>query len=236
MTPERTAALVARWVRFYTRDLPAPVADRRIGEIDADLHDHIAYERATGTSDRRIAVSILSRMVRGAADDVVWRSDQHVKATSDLATEAGGAMHTRDVIPPPSSPQRPASVTVLAILAALGGVGAVLGVLAGAFVIHGLASIDATDVIIVTPALALAALYLVFAYGAWTLRSWAWMLGIVAGVGSIVYTTAVLVGGWAELMRDAPPLAMFGILVVVIAAVGLFLWSRPDVKAAFERA
>ena len=145
-------------------------------------------------------------------------------------------MHTRDVIPQASSPQRPPGVTIVAILASVGGVGAVLGVLAGAFVIHGLASIDANDVIIVTPALALAALYLVLAYGAWTLKSWAWRLGIVAGVGSIVYTTAVLVGGWAELMRDAPPLAMFGMLVVVIAAVGLFLWFRPHVKAAFERA
>jgi len=35
-------------------------------------------------------------------------------------------------------------------------------------------------------------------------------------------------------MRDAPPLALFGVLVVVIAAVGLFLWFPPDVKAAFE--
>src|SRR5919107_1465509 len=43
MTPERVTELVARWVRFYTRNLPAPVAERRIGEIDADLHDHLAH-------------------------------------------------------------------------------------------------------------------------------------------------------------------------------------------------
>ncbi len=54
--------------------------------------------------------------------------------------------------------------------------GAVLGVLAGAFVIHGLASLDARDAIIVLPALGLAALYLAFAYGAWTLKSWGWRL------------------------------------------------------------
>jgi len=44
----------------------------------------------------------------------------------------------------------------------------VLGVLAGAFVIHGLDSLDsldASDAIIVIPALALSALYLAFAYG-----------------------------------------------------------------------
>jgi hypothetical protein len=78
MRPERMAELVARWVRFYTRDLPTPIAERRIDEIDADLHDHIAHERATGTSDRRIALGIVSRMVRGLAADASWRG-QHAK-------------------------------------------------------------------------------------------------------------------------------------------------------------
>jgi hypothetical protein len=76
MTPERMAELVAHWVRFYTRDLPTPIAQRRFDEIDADLHDHIAHERANGINDRRIALSILSRMVRGLAADVAWRGRQ----------------------------------------------------------------------------------------------------------------------------------------------------------------
>ena len=73
MRPERMAGLVAAWVRFYTRDLPDPVARRRIGEIDADVHDHIAHERAQGSSDRRIALGVLSRMARGLAADASWR-------------------------------------------------------------------------------------------------------------------------------------------------------------------
>ena len=73
MTPERVARLVARWVRFYTRKLPSPIAERRVGEIGADLHDHIAHERARGTRDRPIALSILSRMVRGLPADAAWR-------------------------------------------------------------------------------------------------------------------------------------------------------------------
>ena len=73
MTPERMAELVARWVRFYTRKLPPPVAQRRIDEIEADLHDHIAHERAHGTNDRRIALSIAARMLRGLPADVSWR-------------------------------------------------------------------------------------------------------------------------------------------------------------------
>jgi len=73
VTPERVAGLVARWVRFYTRTLPPPLAQRRIDEIDADLHDHIAHERAHGTKDRRIALSIAARMLRGLAADLSWR-------------------------------------------------------------------------------------------------------------------------------------------------------------------
>jgi hypothetical protein len=76
MTPERTAELVARWVRFYTRDLPIPIAQRRLDEIEADLHDHIAHERAHGTSERRIALGIASRMIRGLAADAAWRGHQ----------------------------------------------------------------------------------------------------------------------------------------------------------------
>jgi hypothetical protein len=73
MRPERMAGLVARWVRFYTRDLPPPIAERRTGEIDADLADHIAHERAGGAGDTRIALGIASRMVRGLAADASWR-------------------------------------------------------------------------------------------------------------------------------------------------------------------
>ncbi len=73
MTPRRAAGLVLRWVRFYTRRLPGPVAERRVGELDADLHDHIAYQRAAGVGDRRIALSVLSRLVRGLPADAVWR-------------------------------------------------------------------------------------------------------------------------------------------------------------------
>ena len=73
MTPERMAELVGRWVRLYTRNLPAAIARRRADEIDADVHDHIAHERAQGSSDRRIALGILSRMVRGLAADASWR-------------------------------------------------------------------------------------------------------------------------------------------------------------------
>jgi hypothetical protein len=82
MRPERMAELVARWVRFYTRDLPAPVAERRVEEIDSDLHDQIRHERASGTSELRIACGIASRMVRGLAADVAWRQAKLAASSS----------------------------------------------------------------------------------------------------------------------------------------------------------
>ena len=73
MTPDRASALVDRWVRFYTRNLPLPVAQRRTEEIGSDVHDHIAHERAHGTPERMIAISVLARMARGMHADVAWR-------------------------------------------------------------------------------------------------------------------------------------------------------------------
>jgi hypothetical protein len=69
MTPERMARLVAAWVRLYTGSLPPGAAQRRREEIDADLHDQIAHERARGTGERRIALGIAGRMLRGMAGD-----------------------------------------------------------------------------------------------------------------------------------------------------------------------
>jgi hypothetical protein len=80
-TPERMAGLVARWVRFYTRDLPPPIARRRIDEIDADLHDHIAHERAHGTPEGRIALGVAARMVRGVVADASWRGQMIARSS-----------------------------------------------------------------------------------------------------------------------------------------------------------
>jgi hypothetical protein len=111
MTPERTAEVVARWVRFYTRNLPPPIAQRRIDEIDADLHDHVAHERGRGTGDRRIALSIAARMVRGLPADAAWRGQ--MVAHSQIAKEV--EMHR----PASRSALRVALVTAVVLLVPL---------------------------------------------------------------------------------------------------------------------
>jgi len=73
MSPERTAGLVLRWARLYTRGLPADVAERRIEELAADLHDQIAHERNAGIADGRIARAVAARAVRGMPSDLAWR-------------------------------------------------------------------------------------------------------------------------------------------------------------------
>jgi hypothetical protein len=73
--PGRAAHLVVGWVRLYTRGLPAATAERRLEEIEADLHDHVECERDVGTGDRRVALGILSRMLRGVVADAAWRAD-----------------------------------------------------------------------------------------------------------------------------------------------------------------
>ena len=77
MSPEFASNLVTRWVRLYTRQLPPPIAERRVEEIGADLYDHVDFERSRGTADRRIALSVLSRMARGVPADLSWRQHVH---------------------------------------------------------------------------------------------------------------------------------------------------------------
>lgn len=86
MTPERASQIVVRWIRFYTRTMHADIAQRRIAEIESDLHDHITHERAASRSDRLIALSILSRAARGLPADTSWRRQvQQTKGNSVAA-------------------------------------------------------------------------------------------------------------------------------------------------------
>ena len=102
-------AVVSLWARLYTRRLPEDDARRRVGELRADLHDHIEHERAQGTGERRIAGSVAGRMVRGMAADLSWR---HARTHRRTTPEE----HMRPISLARRSARRVAVMTLLILL------------------------------------------------------------------------------------------------------------------------
>jgi hypothetical protein len=136
--------------------------------------------------------------------------------------------------------QRPQGITILAILAAVGGVlgifgaialfglgalsGAVLGAAGaagGGFLVGGFAMFWGLVV------LAQSAASLGFAYGAWFLKPWAWMLGIAVEGAGILVAFINLIGGSSD---------FFGFIIsAAIAGAIIYYLMTPAVKQAFGR-
>lgn len=127
--------------------------------------------------------------------------------------------------------QRPTGVTVIAILAAIGGVFGLLaslvllGIGASGAVAGNLGGLAFLAGIFV---LAYSILSLVLAYGFWTLKPWAWPLGI--GVQVLGIVQAVL-----QFMNDQSGIVSL-VISLAISAVILWYLYQPHVKAAFGRA
>jgi hypothetical protein len=138
--------------------------------------------------------------------------------------------------------KRPTGVTILAILALIGGVIGIFGALAlflaygvvvsGAAATAGVsAQITQSSTILLVLAiylLVVSVLDIVVGIGAFMLKGWAWTLGIVLEVLSILYVivNAATGGGFG-----------FGSVVsVLIAAVILFYLFQPNVRVAFGKA
>ncbi len=135
--------------------------------------------------------------------------------------------------------QRPTGITILAILGIIGGVFGVLGgcglVGVGAFTgvlgaqaglgeLGALAGLTGIWGILL---LAFAVIEIAFGIGSWTLKPWAWTLGlIVVGVG-IIFAIVDLVA-----FRSG----FFGVLIrlVIYGAIAYYLMT-PEVKKAFGR-
>jgi len=126
---------------------------------------------------------------------------------------------------------RPTGVTILAVLAAIGGVFGLFGGLlavtvggivgaAGGGILGGLVGIFGLLLLL------LGGVELAFAYGAWTLKPWAWTLGIVAGGLGVTLAVLNVLGG-ADIGSQ--------IITVVINGIILYYLFTPQVKAAFGR-
>jgi uncharacterized membrane protein (DUF2068 family) len=69
-------------------------------------------------------------------------------------------------------------------------------------------------------------LALAFAYGAWMLKPWAWMLGMVAfGISLVLSVLGIINGDFSG-----------QIISILIAIAVLYYLNTPAVKAAFGRA
>ncbi|GBC71745.1 hypothetical protein HRbin02_01533 [Candidatus Calditenuaceae archaeon HR02] len=133
-----------------------------------------------------------------------------------------------------SSKTRPTGVTVLAILeiigailsllaamaffalGALAGAGSELGVMGGLFAAFGVAFGGLL--------LILALIGFVIAYGFWTGKGWAWILGIIFSIIGIIIGLVSIIGN---------PTSIIGI---IINGLILYYLTRPHVKAWFGKA
>jgi len=123
-------------------------------------------------------------------------------------------------------------LTVLAVLAAIGGVlSIILGIglvgLGGfAAASSGTAAYFGLGAVAGLIVLALGVLNLAFAYGAWTLKPWAWLLGVGLQIASLIWAGLAAIGG--DIGGQ--------IIGIAISAIILYYLFQPNIKSLFGRA
>lgn len=126
---------------------------------------------------------------------------------------------------PAPAAARPTGITILAILAGLAGA---LGLLAGfALLFAGTVLFGGLGALLGIAVLAYAALFVSFAYGAWTLKPWAWPLGVAVTVYGIILQVITIVGG-GNIVSSG--------IGIVLDGVILYYLNQPHIKAVFGRA
>jgi hypothetical protein len=134
---------------------------------------------------------------------------------------------------PAPAAARPMGITILAVLSAIGGV---LGLLGGIALVGlgglaaastGTAAYFGLGAIWGVLLLATAIASLVFAYGAWTLKPWAWPLGVALQIISLALALLTILSG-GDISGQ--------IISIVISAIILYYLFQPNIKAVFGRA
>ena len=119
-----------------------------------------------------------------------------------------------------SAVDRPMGVTILAILAgAAGVVRAVYGI--GAFVFASVVG-SGPGTVLSLLAIAVAALFIAFCYGALTRAQWTWPLGIAVAAASIILAVLSILGNGTLLGE---------IVSIVIAGAVIYYLYRPEIRA-----
>jgi hypothetical protein len=131
---------------------------------------------------------------------------------------------------------RPAGITIMGVLSIIAGVFGLIR----ALLVLGLGALFSGAVSLAHPlagavvgivalavgllALVIPVLYLVFGYGCLTLRPWAWGLGVVTAIGSLV---------WGLLAVLGPGTLRGHFVSLLMAALIAYYLTRPEVKGAF---
>ncbi|MFL5800822.1 MAG: hypothetical protein ACJ8CR_03695 [Roseiflexaceae bacterium] len=128
--------------------------------------------------------------------------------------------------------QRPTGVTILAVLAIIFGALGILGaitLIGGGALIAGSSGVSGGLITILgVITLVTSVLALAFGIGAWTLKPWAWILGVANYIISLVVSVLFIVTGISTVGGQ--------IVSIVIAAAILYYLFTPTVKQAFGRA
>jgi hypothetical protein len=81
----RTMSAILRWVTFYTRFVPARVAQERYDELRSDLYEQVADGVRRGLSRGSIDRAIAGRALRGLAADLSWSRKQHQRKEAKMS-------------------------------------------------------------------------------------------------------------------------------------------------------
>lgn len=130
---------------------------------------------------------------------------------------------------------RPTGITIIAILSLISGILGLCGVaplfglsIAGAIIPTGVTQILGAIGIVVSALLFLGpVLQIIFAYGAWNLRSWAWWFGIVATGISVLGVLIGIIGSGGAAIYTAVTNALLPVIIFVYLLV-------PDVRRSFN--
>ena len=132
----------------------------------------------------------------------------------------------------PLDVRRPLGITLLAILSAVG----VPILLFGSYIWIVVEEVGGVQLLTAAAVLLLAPLFLAFAVGAWLLKPWAWVLGVVVGVATIATLSVMLLQEMTNIIDEAPMLEIISGGIIGVSVIGLWLLRRPDVQVAFGRA
>jgi hypothetical protein len=81
----KTMSAVLRWISFYTRSVPARVAQERYDELLSDLYEQVADGKRRGHSRGSVDRAIGARALRGVAADLSWSRKQHQRKETKLS-------------------------------------------------------------------------------------------------------------------------------------------------------